>query len=77
MISQFAHEIINYDSEGITMQGSSVHNASTAEVPAVPTVSAGCCHNFYQTFYQKWTTFDKNYQEDNLWGSFLLVCAID
>ena len=39
----------------------------TAEVPTVP---AGCYQNFYQTFYQKWTTFDKNYQKDNLWGSF-------
>ena len=39
----------------------------TAEVPAVP---AGCYQNFYQTFHQKWTTFDKNYQRDNLWGSF-------
>ena len=50
----------------------------TAEVPAVP---AGCYQNFYQNFYQifyqKRTTFDKNYQKDNLWGSFLLVRTID
>ena len=46
----------------------------TAEVPAVP---AGCYQNFYQIFYQKRTTFDKNYQKDNLWGNFLLVHTID
>ena len=46
----------------------------TAEVPVVP---AGCYQNFYQIFYQKRTTFDKNYQKDNLWGSFLVVCSID
>ena len=46
----------------------------TVEVPMVP---AGCYQNIYQTFYQKWTTFDKNYQKDNLWGSFLLVRTID
>ena len=40
-------------------------------------VPAGCYQNFYQTFYQKWTTFDKNYQKDNLWGSFLLVRTIN
>ena len=27
--------------------------------------------------YKKWTTFDKNYQKDNLWESFLLVRTID
>ena len=43
----------------------------TAEVPA------GCYQNFYQIFYQKQTTFDKNYQKGNLWGSFLLVHTID
>ena len=41
----------------------------TAEVPAVPTG----CYQFLSNFYQKRTTFDKNYQKDNLWGSFLLV----
>ena len=46
----------------------------TVEVPAVP---AGCYQNFYQTFYQKWTTFDKTYQKDNLWESFSLVHTID
>ena len=46
----------------------------TAEVPTVP---AGCYQNFYQIFYQKRTTFDKNYQKDNLWGNFLLVRTID
>ena len=39
-------------------------------------VLAGCYQNFYQIFYQKWTTFDKNYQKDNLWGSFSLVRTI-
>ena len=43
----------------------------TAEVPA------GCYQNFYQMFYQKRTTIDKNYQKDNLWGSFLLVRTVD
>ena len=46
----------------------------TAEVPMVP---AGCYQNFYQIFYQKQTTFNKNYQKDNLWESFSLVCTID
>ena len=46
----------------------------TAEVPTVP---AGCYQKFYQIFYQKRTTFDKNYQKDNLWESFLLVRTID
>ena len=46
----------------------------TVEVPLLP---AGCYQNFYHTFYQKWTTFDKNYQKDNLWGSFLFIRTID
>ena len=46
----------------------------TAEVPAVP---AGCYQNFYQIFCQKRTTFDKNYQKGDLWGSFVLVRTID
>ena len=46
----------------------------TAEVPTVP---AGCYRNFYQIFNQKRTTFDKNYQKDNLCGCFLLVHTID
>ena len=46
----------------------------TVEVPMVPT---GCYQNFYHIFYQKRTTFDKNYQKDNLWGSFSLVRIID
>ena len=46
----------------------------TAEVPTVP---VGCYQNFYQIFYQKRTTFDENYQNDNLWGRFLLVHTID
>ena len=33
-------------------------------------VPAGCYQNFYQIFYPKRTTFDKNYQKDNLWGCF-------
>ena len=40
-------------------------------------VPAGCYQNFYQIFYQKRTTFDKNYQKDNLWGHFSLVHTID
>ena len=40
-------------------------------------VPAGCYKNFYQIFYQKQTTFDKNYQKDHLWGRFLLVRTID
>ena len=43
----------------------------------VPRSTCRMLSNFYQTFYQKWTTFDKNYQKDNLWGSFLLVRTID
>ena len=43
---------------------------STIQGPAGPTVPAGCYQNFYQIFYQKWTTFDKNYQKDNLWEVF-------
>ena len=35
------------------------------ELPYMPAVPAGCYQNFYQIFYQKWTTFDKNYQKDN------------
>ena len=74
MISQFAHELINYDSEGVTIQGSSAHSASHS---GGTRGTAGCYQNFYQTFYQKWTTFDKNYQKDNLWGSFLFIHTID
>ena len=47
------------------------------ELLYMPMVLAGCYQNSYQIFYLKWTTFDKNYQKDNLWGSFLLVRTID
>ena len=40
-------------------------------------VPTGCYQKFHQIFYQKRTSFDKNYQKDNLWGSFLLVHTID
>ena len=48
--------------------------ASHSGGSAVPT---RCYQNFYQIFYQKRTTFDKNYQKDNFWGSFLLVRTVD
>ena len=32
---------------------------------------------FIKLFVKNWTTFDKNYQKDNLWGSFSLVRTID
>ena len=48
---------------GLLHKGPQCIAPHAAEVPAVP---AGCYQNYYQTFYQKWTTFDKNYQKDNL-----------